>query len=98
MATVTVDEFAKITRRVIATDGFDDYLPTALYPSRNHVVVLEGVPESSDLEPIAVAWAAKGAIGNEEFLVAFKVGSAKFKIIRRYSGGQEERVFDLDDV
>jgi hypothetical protein len=97
---ITVDEFAKITRRVIATDGFDDYLPTALYPSRNHVVVLEGVPEGSDLEPIAVAWAAKGAIGNEEFLVAFKVGSTKFKIIRCHSDGQEERVFDVvdDDV
>jgi hypothetical protein len=91
----TVDEFAIITRRVIAKDGFDDYLPTALYPTRKHVVVLEGVPTGVDLEPIAVEWAAKGAIGDEEFLVAFKVAPTKFKVIRRSAGRQEEEVFDV---
>jgi hypothetical protein len=85
----TVDEFARITRRVIARDGFDDYLPTALYPGRKHVVVLEGVPDGAE--------AAKGAIDDEEFLVAFKVDSTRFKVIRRYSGRQEEGVFDAED-
>jgi len=96
----TVDEFARITRRVVARDGFDDYLPTALYPARRHVVVLEGVPEDADLEPIVLDWAAKGAVGDEEYLVAFKVDATKFKVIRHYSGGQEEGVFDVaeDDV
>jgi len=90
----TVDEFASITKKIIERDGFDDYLPTALYPNRKDVVVLEGVPEGSDLEPIVMKWAIKGAIGDEEFLVAFKVAPTKFKVIRRYSGGQEEKVFD----
>ncbi len=90
----TVDEFASITKKIIERDGFDDYLPTALYPNRKDVVVLEGVPKGSDLEPIVMKWAIKGAIVAEEFLVAFKVAPPKFKVIRRYSGGQEEKVFD----
>jgi len=95
----TVDEFARITKRVIARDGFEDYLPTALYPVRNTVVVLEGVPEGSDLESIAVRWAAEGAVGDEEFLVAFKIDAATFKVIRRYAAGQEASVFNsVDDV
>lgn len=91
----TIDEFAKITSRVIARDGFDDYLPTAIYPERNHIVLLEGVLENVDLEPIATCWAAEGAIGDEEYLVAFKISSTQFKIIRRYLGRQEEGVFDV---
>jgi len=93
----TVEEFAKITKRVIAKDGFADYLPTALYPGRRHIVVLEGAPEDSNLEHIALKWASKSAIDNEEFLVAFKVEPTKFKVIRRFSGGQEEGVFDATD-
>jgi hypothetical protein len=94
----TVDEFAGITKKVIERDGFENYLPTALYPSRRHIVVLEDVPEDADLEPIALEWAATGAIAGEEFLVAFKVGSTTFKVIRRFAGGQEEAVFDIGDV
>ena len=29
----TVDEFANITKKVIARDGFEGHLPTALYPA-----------------------------------------------------------------
>jgi hypothetical protein len=93
----TVDEFARITKRVIARDGFDEYLPTALYPDRNTVVVLEGPPEGTDLESIAVTWAADGAVGDEEFLVAFKIDAATFKVIRRYAGGQETGIFNAVD-
>jgi hypothetical protein len=96
----TIDEFARITRNVIARDGFDDYLPTALYPARTQVVVLEGVPEGVDVERIALDWAAEGAIDDEEFLVAFKVDPTRFKVIRRHSGRQEQGVFatTVDDV
>jgi hypothetical protein len=95
----TLEQFAKITRNVIAEDGFDGYLPTALYPERKHIVVLEGAPDDADLETIATRWASKGAIGDEEYLVAFKVGPRQFKVVRRYAGGQEEGVFDVvDDV
>ena len=95
---VTVDEFASITRRIIARDGIDNYLPTALYPARKHVVALQGVPEGANLERISTEWAAKGAIGNEEYLVAFQLDATRFKIIRRYSGGLEEGVFAVDEA
>ena len=93
----TVEEFARITRKVIAHEGFDDYLPTALYPNRAHIAALEGVPARADLETIALEWAANGAIGDEEFLVAFKIGPTKFKVIRRNVGIHEEAVFDIRD-
>ncbi len=94
----TVDEFASITKKAIARDGFKGYLPTALYPRRKDLVVLEGVPEGTDLEPIIMKWAAKNAVGDEEFLVAFKVGPNKFKVIRRYKGAQEEGIFNALDA
>lgn len=92
---VTVDEFAEITKRVIARDGFDDYLPTAIYPRRSHIVVLDSVPGEADPESIATSWAAKGALDGEEYLVAFKVSSSAFKVIRRDSSGSQEGVFDV---
>ena len=93
----TIDEFAKITKKIIVRDGFDHYLPTALYPARKQVVVLEGAPAGSNLEGIVVTWATRGAVGDEEFLVAFKIGPTTFKVIRRYSAGKEEAVFEVPD-
>jgi hypothetical protein len=89
---VTIEDFATITKRIIARDGFDDYLPTALYPDRNVVVVLEDSPEDGDLESAAVEWAAERAFGNEESLVAFKVDPRHFKVIWRRPGDQEAKV------
>ena len=61
------------SRGTIEHEGFDDYLPTVLYPNRAHIVALEGVPNGAGLESVALEWAAKGAMGDEEFLVAFKI-------------------------
>jgi hypothetical protein len=91
----TVAEFAEITKRIIARDGFSAYLPTAIYPARNEIVVLEGVPDIDDLEEISVGWAEGKAIDGEEFLVAFKKGPTRFKVVRRYSGLQEDAEFDV---
>jgi hypothetical protein len=93
----TLDEFAALTKRIIASDGFDDYQPTAIYPDRRHVVVLDGAPEGPELESIAVKWAERGAVGGEEFLVSFKFGPDRFKVVRRSAGVQEEGVFDAVD-
>jgi hypothetical protein len=93
----TLDEFAALTKRIIASDGFDDYQPTAIYPDRRHVVVLDGAPEGPELESIAVKWAERGAVGGEEFLVSFKFGPDRFKVVRRCAGVQEEGVFDAVD-
>jgi len=50
----SISSFADITRRVIASDGFDEYRPTVLYPARKHVLVLEGVPATTNLEAVAL--------------------------------------------
>jgi hypothetical protein len=95
---VSIDDFARTTRKVIAEAGLDDYLPTVLYPIRAHIAALEGAPDGPDLEAIVLDWATKGAIGDEEFLVAFKVASDKFKVIRRHGGQHESAIFDIASV
>jgi hypothetical protein len=89
----SVASFAAITRRVIARDGFESHLPTVLYPARREVLVLEGAPESGDLEAISLNWAQANAVGHEEFLLAFKVSSTQFKIVRRSGTSFETEVF-----
>jgi hypothetical protein len=92
---MTLDEFADLTRRVIAEDGFDDYAPTAVYPGRSFLQVLSGVPATEDIEKVALEWATRDARNGEEFLVAFKVGSDQFKIIRRIGLYSEDEVFKV---
>jgi hypothetical protein len=92
---MTIEAFAEMTRRVIARDGFDDFLPTACYPGRNVVAVLEGVPAGIDVEQAALRWAARKAEADEEYLVAFKSSPDRFKIIRRVGGESEEANFAI---
>jgi hypothetical protein len=89
----SIDSFAAITRRVIARDGFDAYLPTVLYPARREVLVLDGAPEGPHLENIALRWAASGAEDSEDFLLAIKVDEQQFKVFHRSSHGIESRLF-----
>jgi hypothetical protein len=92
-AQTTIAALAEITRRVIARDGFSEYLPTAYFPGRSHVAVLEGVPDDVDLEKATIDWATRKADPDEEFLVAFKVDASHFKVIRRAAGSFEEETF-----
>jgi len=95
---VCLSTFAAITRRVIARDGFEGYLPTALYPERKHIVVLEGAPEERDLEAIALEFALANSLGTEEFLVAFKVSPTHFKVIRRNGLHYEADLFSAQPM
>jgi hypothetical protein len=90
----TIDEIAGMTRGIIAEDGFDGFLPVAIYPDRQVILALEGAPEGDGLEKIVLEWATAKAVGDEEFLVAFKVDSDLFKVIRRHGGAQTEAVFN----
>jgi len=92
---VTLDEFATITQRVIARDGFDEFRPTACYPARRRLAVLAGVPPHVDIESASTTWALKNASSNEEILVAFRVSSARFKIVRIAEGFTEEGQYDV---
>lgn len=87
--------FAEITQRVIARDGFDRYLPTLCLPERQHLAVLEGVPEEkqSEIRTIAISWANKKANATEEYFLAYKQDSERFRIIHRHAEGVEEDAF-----
>lgn len=95
---MTPDQFAQMTYRVIADDGFSDYLPTAVFLGRREVAVLEGMPEDADPETEAVAWASARAQDGEEFLVAFKVDPSHFKIVRRFQGASESVLYRVPDA
>jgi hypothetical protein len=92
---MTIETFAEMTRRVIARDGYDDFLPTACFPGRRQVAALEGVPISVDIECITSAWAARKAKGDEELLVAFKVSADRFNVVRRMGSESDEAVFPV---
>ena len=97
-STVEMDAFAAMTRRVIASDGFDRYLPTACYPERRVLRVLEDAPDTEQLEVIALEWALSWLEGAEEVLVAFKVDAAHFKVIRRAADLSEECVYSITEA
>jgi hypothetical protein len=88
-----IEEFASITRNVIAESGFDDFLPTACFPERREVRTLAGFPDDEDPERPVLEWAQGHAVGPEEFLVAFKVDASHFKIIRKCRDATASKTF-----
>jgi len=89
---MTVDDFVAMTRRVIARDGFDGYLPTLVLPARRHICVLEGMPANVDADTAARDWALRDSKSNEDYFLAFKVDDRHFKAVARLDGVTSERV------
>ncbi len=89
---MTTDDFIAMTRRVIAKDGFDGYLPTLVLPARRHIAALEGVPPGVDVEAAAKKWANAKAGADEDYFLAFKIDPVHFKVIARRDGIEEERI------
>ena len=87
-----------MTQRVIASGGFDDFLPTACYPERREVATLEGLPSDIEPEPAVLKWAAKNAKRGELYLVAFKSGPSKFTVVRVERAKRESAVFEVADA
>lgn len=84
------------TAAILAAGGFHAYLPTAVHPSRRHILALEGAPEDADSEGIVLCWATERADEGEEFLVAFANGPSKLRIIRVHQGTRDALDFDVD--
>ena len=89
---MTIDDFIAMKRRIIAKDGFEEYLPTLVLPDRRHVKVLEGMPLEVDAEAASREWAARTAGENEDYFLAFKIDPLQFKVIARLAGVEQERV------
>lgn len=90
-----IDDFAKITQRIIANKGFDDYLPTLCLPERQHVMVLEGIPMEKllHIREIALTWADEKAKPGEEYFLAYKEDTNRFRIVHRHDNGTEENCY-----
>lgn len=76
------EDFAVITRRVIAKEGFEEFQPTACYPERRELKSLAGLPADIDPKEAVLDWAFQGAVNDEEFLVAFKISDDCFRTVR----------------
>ena len=83
------------TKRIIANEGIDHFLPTACYPSQRHLTVLTGLPDHLDPGKPILEWAAKAAQTNEGFLVAFAIDSGHFKIIRCVGPFSENETYSV---
>jgi hypothetical protein len=86
---MTPDQFAETTQTVVADGSFHEYQPTVIFPARKQVRLLaEAPPDLSEAK--IVEWAAKQAVDGEEFLVAFKIDSKHFKVVRCVAGQQTD--------
>jgi hypothetical protein len=86
-----IDTFVAITHRIIAQDGFENYLPTLLLPTTKKIAVLEGAPRDSTLEKIVRRWAEESAGSEADYVVAFKSDEKHFDVIARIEGEMHER-------
>ncbi|MFO1489960.1 MAG: hypothetical protein U1F77_03660 [Kiritimatiellia bacterium] len=90
-------EFAVITRRVITKDGFEEFQPTAYYPERREVKSLAGLPTDIDPEEAVLDWAFQGADNDEEFIVAFKISDACFRVVRWFDSTFQHAEFQINE-
>ena len=89
-----LDQFVKMTQRIIAEDGFDNYLPTLLLPATREVRVLDQV--EGDGESLGITdWLAEQVGPDEDFLVAFRAGDAHFMVVGRLGGQACERLCEV---
>lgn len=93
---MTIDEFSAITRKVIDRDGFTGFLPIACYPARKVIRALAEVPAGADMEAVALEWAIDKSEPDEEVLVAYRIDSRHFKIVRRLGAEAEHATFAVD--
>lgn len=89
-----LDQFVKMTQRIIAEDGFDNYLPTLVLPATREVRVLDQV--EGDGESLGITdWLSEQVGPDEDFLVAFKAGDAHFMVVGRLGGQACERLCEV---
>jgi hypothetical protein len=88
---MSLDEFAAVTRRVIAREGFEEFQPTAVYTERDYIK--GGADFPSDVpEAHILQWATEDRRNGEEMLVAFKIDDTRFKIVRHVGSFSEDDI------
>ncbi|MES3025340.1 MAG: hypothetical protein V4857_27510 [Pseudomonadota bacterium] len=90
-----LENFIEITNNVISEDGFEEFLPTLLFPDREEVIVLGDLPVADNHEQFAQEWIAKVVKPQENYLIAYRVDSKHFKVVANLDGVIEERTCRL---
>jgi hypothetical protein len=95
MTTPEMDAFAETTRRLVKDNTYKDYMPTAYFPERCHIMALAEVPPEEDyrIRDISLDWARKHAQREEPFLVACRETDTSFRVIHSRGGELLERVY-----
>ncbi|QTD45881.1 hypothetical protein [Ottowia testudinis] len=81
-----LDQFVKMTQRIIAEDGFDNYLPTLLLPAKREIRVLDDVGDGAGPTLGITDWLSEQVQPDEDFLVAFRADNAHFMVVGRIDG------------
>ena len=92
-----LDQFVKMTQRIIGEDGFANYLPTLLLPAQRAVRVLDDVGASDEQTLRITDWLAEQVEPDEDFLVAFKADDAHFMVVGRIDGQPCERLCAVEN-
>ena len=89
---ITEEATDELTQRIIAEDGFANYLPTLLLLARREVRVLDAV-DADGAPALGISdWLAEQVEPDEDFLVAFKADDAHFMVVGRVDGQACERL------
>lgn len=88
---MTIEDFIAKTQQVIAEDGLDAYLPTLVVETRwdIEIAVLQDAPQDAEIEVVAQDWAAQVA-KNHDYVLAFRVDDAHFKVISRRKSSRSD--------
>ena len=89
---MTIDDFVAMTRRIIAKDGFDNYLPTIVVPGRRHIAVLDAIPSGVEIETAAKEWLIRTVEPGEDYFLVFKLDLKQLKILARLDGEEQVRI------
>jgi hypothetical protein len=90
---MTIDEFIATTKAIIAEDGLDGYLPTLRVEGFWAVrfYLLTDVPPNVDVELFVKDWALQVAKRRKDYLFAFRLDDAHFKVVARHNGVLHEQ-------
>jgi hypothetical protein len=87
-----LDEFIAMLRGTIAGQGLAAFRPTLLLVDRQQLLVHPAAGGDADQEGEAYDWIAGHVRGFEDYLVAFRVDDAHFKVYGRIAGTDVERL------
>jgi len=91
---MTLNDFIAATQKVIADNGFENYMPTLAVESRRRIsfAVLEDVPPDEPVESFVMEWVSQVVKAKQDYFVAFRIDGTRFKVVFSQRGLTDEKV------